>query len=195
MAVKTPDKYVAILHASEMVFAKHGYHGAQVSKIASEAGVAAGTVYLYFKNKPDILVSLLRDRVRQLVEEARRCFADADTPAEQLRRFILLHFHSLSARRDLAVVTQIELRQADSEVQHQISQIMRQYFQVIDEIIAKGQQTGLFRTTAEPKQMRNLVFGTLDQTVTAWVLSGFRFDLEAMAEPTFELLTGGLFSR
>jgi TetR/AcrR family fatty acid metabolism transcriptional regulator len=69
---------------------------------------------------------------------------------------------------------------------------MKGYFRVIDEIIEEGQASGLFRRSVEPLQIRNLIFGTIDQTVTAWVLSGFKFDLEALAEPTFTLITGGL---
>lgn len=192
MAVKSGDKYAAILEAAQMVIARQGYHSAQISKIAAEAGVAAGTVYLYFKNKPDLLVSLFRDRLGLLIESARTSLADTRDAREKLRQFISQHLRSLAARRDLAVVTQIEMRQADSSVQHEISQIMKGYFRVIDEIIEEGQASGLFQRSVEPLQIRNLVFGTIDQTVTAWVLSGFKFDLEALAEPTFTLITGGL---
>ena len=192
MATKSGDKYAAILDAAQAVIARQGYQGAQISRIATEAGVAAGTVYLYFKNKPDLLISLFRDRLGMLVDQSRGRLAEAAEPPEKLRRFIEQHLRSLAARRDLAVVTQIEMRQAETEVQREISQIMKGYFQVIDEIIEEGQRTGAFVAAADPKQIRNLVFGTLDQTVTAWVLSGFQFDLEALAEPTYRLITGGV---
>jgi TetR/AcrR family fatty acid metabolism transcriptional regulator len=192
VALKSGDKYAAILEAAQTVIARQGYHSAQISKIAAEAGVAAGTVYLYFKNKPDLLVSLFRERLGMLIEGARTSLTDARDAREKLRHFISQHLRSLAARRELAVVTQIEMRQADSRVQHEISQIMKGYFRVIDEIIEEGQASGLFRRSVEPLQIRNLVFGTIDQTVTAWVLSGFKFDLEALAEPTFALITGGL---
>lgn len=192
MSGRSGDKYAAILDAAQIVIARQGYHSAQISRIAAEAGVAAGTVYLYFKNKPDLLVCLFRDRLGFLIEQARNSLAEAEGPREKLRRFIGAHLRSLAASRDLAVVTQIEMRQADSPVQQEISQIMKGYFQVIDEIIEEGQRSGAIRPAVDPRQIRNLVFGTLDQTVTAWVLSGFRFDLEALAEPTFELVAGGV---
>lgn len=191
MSAKSGDKYAAILDAAQTVIARQGYHNAQISRIAAEAGVAAGTVYLYFKNKPDLLVSLFRDRLGLLIDKARGVLAEADGPQEKLHRFVAQHLRSLAALPELAVVTQIEMRQADSSVQQQISQIMKGYFQVIDEIIEEGQQTGAFRDV-DPRQIRNLVFGTLDQTVTAWVLSGFHFDLEALAEPTYTLIAGGV---
>jgi TetR/AcrR family fatty acid metabolism transcriptional regulator len=192
LATKSGDKFAAILDAAQVVIARQGYQGAQISRIAAEAGVAAGTVYLYFKNKPDLLVSLFRDRLGGLIEQARGNLAESADPLEKLRWFIWQHLKSLSTYRELAVVTQIEMRQAETDVQLEISQIMKGYFQVIDEIIEEGQQTGVFLPAVDPKQIRNVVFGTLDQTVTAWVMSGFQFDLEAVAEPTFRLITGGV---
>lgn len=191
MAIKGGDKYAAILDAAQAVIARQGYHRSQISRIAGEAGVAAGTVYLYFQNKPDLLVSLFRDRLGVLIQRARTSLVDTSDPREKLRCVIGYHLHWLASDKDLAAVTQIELRQAEPDVQHQISAIMKGYFEVIDEIVAEGQQQGLFRQV-DPRQIRNLIFGTIDQTVTAWVLSGNRFDLEALAEPTYQLITGGV---
>lgn len=195
MASKSGDKYAAILDAAQVVIARQGYHNAQISRIAAEAGVAAGTVYLYFKNKPDLLVCLFRDRLGFLIDQAREGLAEATDPVEKLRRFILAHLTSLAQRYDLALVTQIEMRQAETGVQREISQIMKGYFHVIDEIIEEGQQSGVFTTAADARQIRNLIFGMLDQTVTAWVMAGFHFDLQALADPTFRLLTGGVCRR
>jgi len=192
VSVKSGEKYTAILEAAQHVIAEQGYHSAQISRIAREAGVAAGTVYLYFKNKPDLLVCLFRERLRLLIAEAKQAVAEADDPREKLRLAIRQHFRSLGSRRDLAAVTQIEMRQADTSVQQQISDLMKGWFAVIDELIAEGQACGHFTTGVPAKQIRNLIYGTLDQTVTAWVLSGFKFDLEALAEPTYTLIAHGM---
>lgn len=195
MAVRSAEKRAAILDAAQAVIARHGYHSAQIARIAAEAGVAAGTVYLYFKNKPDLLVCLFRERLGSLVSEARNSLALVDDPSDKVGQFIWYHLHALATHRELALVTQIEMRQADTAVQQQISQIMQGYFTVIDEIIDEGQQSGRFRRELDRRQIRNLIFGTLDQTVTAWVMSGFRFDLEALAGPTRELVLGGVTTR
>jgi len=191
LAFRSSDKYAAILDSAQTVIARQGYHRAQISRIAAEAGVAAGTVYLYFKNKPDLLISLFRDRLGTLIEQARGNLAEAADPLEKLRRFIWHHLHALAGSKDLAMVTQIEMRQADLSVQQEISQIMKGYFHVIDEIIEAGQATGVFRQV-DSRLVRNLVYGTLDQTVTAWVMAGCRFELESLAEPTFQLVAGGV---
>lgn len=192
MAVKSGEKYAAILDAAQRVIAQQGYHNAQISRIANLAGVAAGTVYLYFKNKPDLLVSLFRERLQMLIDEGREALEGAQDPRDKLRRAIRQHFVSLGSRRDLAMVTQIEMRQADTGVQQQISALMKGWFQGIDEIIAEGQASGHITREVPAKQIRNLIFGTLDQTVTAWVLSGFKFDLEALADPTYTLIANGV---
>lgn len=192
MGGKSGEKYAAILDAAQQVIAQQGYHNAQISRIASQAGVAAGTVYLYFKNKPDLLVCLFRERLQMLIEEAGEALEGAQDPRERLRRVIRQHLVSLGSRRDLAMVTQIEMRQADTGVQQQISALMKGWFRAVDEIIADGQATGLFTRDVPAKQIRNLIYGTLDQTVTAWVLSGFKFDLPALAEPTYRLIANGV---
>lgn len=187
---KGADKLTAILDAAEVVFARQGYHAAQMARIAQEAGVATGTIYLYVKNKPDLLICLFRDRLAKLVERARATCSEGATPIEELRLFVASHFRAMGGHPTMAMVTQIEMRQAETAVQQEIAAIMKTWFAVIDEIVARGQAEGLFRPI-NPKQIRNMVFGTLDQTVTAWVLSGCKFDLEALTEPTFELLAGG----
>jgi TetR/AcrR family fatty acid metabolism transcriptional regulator len=184
-------KYAMILDAAQSVIAKEGFHRAKISTIAIEAGVATGTIYLYFANKQDLLVSLFRDRLTMLIELARGSIVEAEGPGERVQQFIKHHLRAFASRRELAIVTQIELRQADISVQNEISTIMKGYFQVIDEIIHEGQSQGTFRQV-EPRQIRNMIFGTLDQTVTAWVIAGFRFDLEALVQPTCELIMGGL---
>lgn len=184
------DKLTAILDAAEVVFARQGYHAAQMARIAQEAGVATGTIYLYVKNKPDLLICLFRDRLAMIVAEARATCSKGATPVEELRLFVANHFRLMARSPGMAMVTQIEMRQAETAVQQEIAAIMQTWFAVIDEIVARGQAAGLFRPIF-PKQIRNMVFGTLDQTVTAWVLSGCKFDLEALTDDTFELLAGG----
>lgn len=192
MSTRSGDKYAAILDAAQHVIARQGYHNAQISRIAAEAGVAAGTVYLYFENKPDLLICLFRERLKLLVSEIKEAIGDAADPREKLRRAIAQHLRSLGTRPELAAVTQIEMRQADTQVQQRISALMQDWFGVIDQIIAEGQASRLFTREVPSKQIRNLIFGTLDQTVTAWVMSGYKFDIQALAEPTYRLIAHGV---
>ncbi len=195
MRKRTGDKERAILEAAVAVFAEHGYHRAQMARIAEVAGVANGTVYLYFRNKKDVLVSLFRERLGQMV--ARRVADEgrlAD-PVARLRAFVADHLESLAADRAFATVTQIELRQVDPEMRKAISEVMRSYFAVLDRIIAEGQASGAIRGDLDPRLVRNVLYGTLDQVATAWVLSGASADLAAQADGVADALLGGLAVR
>lgn len=195
MSRRTGDKARAIMDAAVAVFAEQGYHQAQMARVARAAGVAGGTVYLYFRNKQDLLVSLFRDRLGRLIE---RCLAESaglTDPVARLRAFVAHHLGSLAADRDFAIVTQIELRQSDPDIRRAISAIMRDYFAVIDRIIADGQSSGAIRPDLSPRLIRNMIFGTLDQLVTAWVLSGAVADLAGQADETSDALLGGIAAR
>lgn len=186
------DKYHAILQAATRVIAEAGYHGAQVTRIARAAGVADGTIYLYFKNKEDLLISIFRERVGRMVAEACTALTAVADPAEQLRLLVEGHLQLLASDRDLAVVTQLELRQPSPTLREPIQAILRGYLDLIDGVVRAGQEQGRFSAAFDHRQVRNLIFGTLDQTVSAWVMTGFGFDLAAQAEPTYRLLMQGI---
>src|ERR687883_344225 len=102
----------AILRAAIDVFAERGYFNAQVADVARAAGVAAGTVYLYFRSKDDLLVSIFERTMRDTLTEGRAAVAGVKDPAERLRHFARLHLGMLGRDRNLAIVFQVELRQS-----------------------------------------------------------------------------------
>ena len=104
------DKREAILRAAISVFAHNGYFNSKVADIAREAGVADGTVYLYFKSKEEILHSIFDRSVDEALDAARKQIETCPDPKEKLRQIALLHLERLGADRDLAVVFQVELR-------------------------------------------------------------------------------------
>ncbi|MDI3256375.1 MAG: TetR/AcrR family transcriptional regulator [Kyrpidia sp.] len=192
---KDRAKYVAILQAAVKVMAESGYYNAQVSRIAREAGVADGTVYLYFKNKEDILISILRETIGEIIERIESALAGVEDPSEMLHRLVLLYFRGLAGTTDLAMVTQVHLRQTNPDVRRRIGEIMRPYYRIIDRIIDRGIEQGMFRPTIDRRIARRMIFGTMDETVTAWVLTGAKYDLVSLAEPVVDLLLGGLARR
>src|SRR3954447_12373882 len=107
--IAVSDKREAILRSAIKVFAGRGYFNSKVADIAGEAGIADGTVYLYFKSKDDILHSIFDRAMAEFIAEGRRELASIDDPIERLRRIAGLHLEKLGADRDMAVVFQIEL--------------------------------------------------------------------------------------
>ncbi|MBC7341936.1 MAG: TetR/AcrR family transcriptional regulator [Clostridia bacterium] len=195
MPLRRGEKYDAILEAALKVFAEVGFHRAQVSRIAREAGVADGTVYLYFKNKEDILISLFSEMMGLFVSRVERFVNEAEGFPEKLRALIAAHLRVLGQDVNRAIVTQIELRQPDASIRLGISEPLRQYFRVIERIVMEGQKEGSVSAAIDPRVARKVIFGAIDEAVTCWVLSDRKYELESLIDPIFVILSGGLVQR
>ena len=192
MAKRKGEKYQVLLDAAVKSFAQTGYHRTRVADIAREAGVADGTVYIYFENKEDILISLFQDMMKRFVEDLNSELTLCQDANEKLYRIISYHLTTLANRPDQARVTQIELRQIDKTINQGISKPLKIYFQLIEEVVAEGKEQGLYRRGIDPKTARKVVFGAIDEVVTCWVMSGKPYDLTALSEPVYNLLAEGL---
>ncbi|WCN38495.1 TetR/AcrR family transcriptional regulator [Aneurinibacillus uraniidurans] len=192
MAKKMGEKYQAIIDAAVRVIAQHGYHQAQVSKIAKEASVADGTIYLYFDSKEDILISLFREKMGLFIETIWKRIDQFERAEDQLRELIYLHLWQLSQNRDFAVVTQIELRQSNPKVRVGINEVIKKYLNMIDQIVLLGKQQQVFRADVEEAIARKMIFGTLDEAVTSWVMNEREYELVALVDPLHNLFVHGL---
>ena len=189
------DKRDAILKAATQVFAQNGYFQSQVADIARAAGVAAGTVYLYFRSKDDLLVSLFERTMRDALAEGRRGLEAVDDPRQRLSLIAKLHLERLGRDRDLAVVFQVELRQTTKFMERFSSTYLRDYLGMIRETIAAGQESGAFRNDVNPTIAAKVFFGALDEMATNWVLSRRRYSLAAEADVVVELFVGGVAAK
>src|SRR5215831_19468587 len=177
----------AILRAAIDVFAERGYFNAQVADVARAAGVAAGTVYLYFRSKDDLLISIFERGMKIALEEGRHLAADIDDPRERLRQFARLHLRRLGQDRNLAVVFQVELRQSTKFMERFSATLLRDYLGLIRETIADGQRGRLFRADLKATAMAKMLFGALDEMATNWILSRRRYSLEADADMVVDM--------
>lgn len=192
MARKTGEKYSAIIEAAVKVFAENGYHNSQVSKIAREAGVADGTIYLYFENKEDILTSVFRVKMGDFVARVRQELEKYPAPLDKLRHLIRMHFSILEDDRNLALFMQIQLRQSHPAVRAAISENVREYFHLIEDLVAGGVAAGVFRPGINLRIARMMIFGTMDEVATSWVMSRKKYSLAAQVEAVLEFLSYGL---
>lgn len=188
---KNKPKYMQIIDAAVVVIAENGYHQAQVSKIAKQAGVADGTIYLYFKNKEDILISLFQEKMGYFVENIEQKIAGKTTAIEKLYMLVETHFKMLSEDRHLAIVTQLELRQSNKELRHKINEVLKGYLMLIDRIISEGIENGEFSSSLDLRLARQMIFGTVDETVTSWVMNEQKYNLPDLAKAVHQLLING----
>jgi TetR/AcrR family fatty acid metabolism transcriptional regulator len=191
VVVRNPEKYDRILEAALAVFAEKGFFVARISDIADRANVADGTVYLYFKNKDEILATAISTAFDTFMNHARTELEKIADPAERLRKLARLHLQALGENRNAAIVFQMELRQSTrlSEFSHQH---LIEYFSLVRAAIQEGQQRGRFRQDMPDKIAANCFFGALDEMVTSWVLSEHEFPLANTADAVVDILLNGM---
>lgn len=190
--VKDRPKYKQIIEAAVEVIAEKGYHASQVSKIASKANVADGTIYLYFKNKEDILISVFKEKMGAFIEIIANEIDENSTASEKLLTLIETHYRQLAAAPSLAIVTQLELRQSKTELRKEINGVLKSYLNVIDAIISQGMAEKTIRGDVHPRIIRQMIFGTIDETVTTWVMKSQAYSLEEQAAAIHKLLLSGI---
>jgi TetR/AcrR family fatty acid metabolism transcriptional regulator len=186
------DKGEAILRAATRVFARNGYFNSKVADIAREAGVADGTVYLYFKSKEEILRSIFDRSVSEAIKEGRRQLEVIDDPREKLRRIAHLHLERMGADRDLAVVFQVELRGSTKFMEEFSAGGFAEYLRMIRASIEEGQSAGVFRPDINAKVAAKIFFGALDEMATNWILSKRRYKLAPMADQVLDIFLNGV---
>ena len=189
------DKREAILRAATRVFARNGYFNSKVADIAREAGVADGTVYLYFKSKEEILHSIFDRSVDEAITEGRKQLAEITDAREKLRRIALLHLERLGADRDLAVVFQVELRGSTKFMEEFSAAGFAEYLELIRSTFAEGQQAGMFRPELNAKVVAKILFGALDEMATNWILSKRRYKLAPMADQVLDIFLNGVSAK
>jgi TetR/AcrR family fatty acid metabolism transcriptional regulator len=189
------DKREAILRAATSVFAEKGFFNSKVADIAKAAGVADGTVYLYFKNKDDVLHSIFDRAMDEFIAEGRRELATLDKPEDKLRRIAELHLERLGADRNTAIVFQVELRGSIKFMQEFSAAGFSEYLDIIRATIEEGQKRGVFRSDLKPIVCAKMFYGALDEMVTNWIISSKRYPLEPMADEVLKVFFGGLLAK
>ena len=188
------NKRALITDAAVEVFAERGFHLARISDIAKRAGVADGTIYLYFRNKEDLLLSIFEEKMDFLLSGLRTALDGVDDPEERVRRFASFHFRQVRENRSVAEVLQVELRLSNKFLKEYRPEKLWAYLGVFGQIVREGQASGIFRAEIDPFVSMWAFFGALDEIAMQWVLSGGsdRFQLETAAHQVAEIFIRGM---
>ena len=189
------DKRARILDAAVKVFAGRGFHSATVAEIAKSAGVADGTIYLYFKGKDDLLLRLFDEKMTELLAEARAELSKERTAPARLARFIQLHLALVERNPDLASVLIVELRQSAQFHKSADRAKLTAYVDLIAEVVRDGQEKGELAGGISPAVVKRAIFGALDELALGWLLSGRRTSLKKTAAEVASWLVRGLEAR
>ena len=196
-AARKSDKRTLITDAAVEVFAEKGFRQARVSDVARKAGVADGTIYLYFKNKEDILLSIFEEKMDILLTGLAETLRGTNEPDEQIRRFARFHFTQVRDNRAAAEVLQVELRLSHKFLKEYRPEKLWAYLNVFAQIVREGQQRGSFRADLDPFVAMWSFFGALDELAMQWVLSkkADRFPLDAAADQVAETFIRGMAAK
>lgn len=190
---KKPEKYRKILNAAVRVFAKKGFYHARVSEIAREAGVADGTIYLYFQNKDDILISLFEEGMNRVIQDVRSQIDEVDDPLEKIRRFARAHLALIESNKEMAEIIQVELRQSTKFMKEYHNERFYEYLGLISQIVKDGQQRGVIRSDVSPGIVKRALFGALDEMSRFWVLSTRKkYSINTAAEQISDFFIRGI---
>ena len=171
MRHKNYEKYRKIIDAATKVFAKKGFYNAKVSEIAQEAGIADGTIYIYFKHKDDILISLFEEKMQEVLDNMKRQISLETDPLKKIEKFALVHLKLIQDNKDIAEIIQVELRQSSKFMKNYHNIKFFEYLDLIGHIIQEGQEKGLIREDILPGIAKRAFFGALDEMSRFWVLS------------------------
>ena len=195
MSANPPDKRRRILDAAVSVFAQNGFYNAKVSQIAKEAGVADGTIYLYFKNKEDILIQVFIDAMDEILRRQDEALADIADPIVKLRTFIRVHFASVAESRAMAEVITVELRQSSKFMRNTDMKPFGRYLSMIARIVEEGVRAEAFAPSSDPRLIARAIFGAVDELALEWAMSDRHSSLDEASSRVADLFLSGLVRR
>ena len=193
-ATAASDKYQRILDAAIEVIAEKGFFHSRVSEIADRAGVADGTIYLYFKNKDELLMAAIDSAFHGFIGRAQRQLGKITDPRAKLRKMAFLHPEALGKNRNMAIVFQTELRHSAKFLAQFSHNLLVEYFDLIKNVLREGQEAGVFRPELPVKIAVNCFFGAVDEMVTSWILFDKERDypLSSLADVIVDIVLKGM---
>jgi TetR/AcrR family fatty acid metabolism transcriptional regulator len=193
MRHKNNEKSRKIIAAATKIFAKNGFYKAKVSEIAQEAGIADGTIYIYFKHKDDILIALFEEKMKEVLDNMKKQISLESDPFAKIERFAYFHLKLIEDNKDMAEIIQVELRQSSKFMKNYQNIKFAQYLDLIGDIIQEGKEKGLISQDIIPGIAKRAFFGALDEMSRFWVLSKRRkYDIETAARQISSYFINGI---
>jgi len=190
---KNTEKYYRIIRAATKMFAKKGFYKTRISEIAKEAKVADGTVYIYFENKDDILISLFEEQMKAVMDNMVEQISEETDPVKKLEKFALIHLQLIEQNPNMAEIIQVEVRQSSKFMKEYKNEKFVQYLDLIAEIVREGQEKHIFKKEVIPGMAKRAFFGALDEMSRFWVLSTRKqYDIKTAAKQISEYFLNGI---
>lgn len=185
---------LSILQAAIETFAQQGFVASRTRDIAARAGVAEGTIYLYFESKDELLLTAFRETVREFSASVERLLDDPRPFAERLTDFIESQFVQIERDPALASVLLFESRQSTKFYGGSVRDVLRSYATAVERLLQSGIERGEVRDDIDLPLARRLLIGSLEEVELNWLLSDRSRPLTPLARRVAKTLVMGIGS-
>jgi len=165
------DKKNKIIDAAEAIFSEKGFAKTKVQEIARSAQVAEGSIYDYFKNKEDLLLSIPLRRFQDHINALPETF-NIKSPMRKLRRLINYHFGLYLNNRNFLRVFLLDIQLNKRFYDSKAFNLFQTYLNTFENIIAEGKDEGSFRTDISTRVFRNMFLGAFSHMALRWLIVG-----------------------
>jgi TetR/AcrR family fatty acid metabolism transcriptional regulator len=186
------EKRRRILDAALKVFVRYGFYNAKVSEIAREAGVAHGTIYLYFKSKEDLLTAIFKEQMGDGIRYIKGQVDQVEGAKAKLKRLIEEQIELAERHRDLTELILLEMRQSSKFLKSDAVMIIAEYIEFIEQILKEGVASGEIRGDLDTTIIATTIYASFEGMVTRWLLEGGSFDLKGAADDIYTALMEGI---
>jgi TetR/AcrR family fatty acid metabolism transcriptional regulator len=189
---KQEEKYNKILEAATRVFAREGFHNAKIENVAKEAGVAHGTVYLYFGGKDDLLISIFQENLEELVEYVSSEIEKEANAEDKLRKMISLQIELIETNSELAELMLVEFPQTGKFLNNGVIHDLAAYIDMIANILKEGVAEGAFDDSIDVNVVATVIYSGIQGIATRWILEEMKYPLNKVANEISEVFLSGI---
>jgi TetR/AcrR family transcriptional regulator, fatty acid metabolism regulator protein len=194
------NKRAIILDAALKTFVNRGYPDTKVAEIASEAGIAEGTIYNYFQSKEELLLALFDEKWGMIIDEIRKKIRRFDDPNKKLKAIFATVVMMFKKNRQLAELFMVDIRQSSLFLNNYTINRIVEFLDLIEELLEEGKRKGLYRKDLDTRVARMIIFGAAQGIMLSWVLSEspavksktFKFSLYQASKTLKDVFKSGL---
>ena len=189
---KDGEKRKRILDSAIKVFARTGYSDARMQDVAKEADVSHGTVYVYFKNKDALFVSIFQEILGELIKYLCSEIQKEKNAEDKLRRMISMQLDIIEENPDLTKLILIEFPRSGNFLSDSNTDVLSKYIDLISDVIKQGIDGGIFSIGIRTDIIATMIYAGIQGIATRWILDGMNYSLKVMHKEITDILLNGL---
>lgn len=184
-----PASKERILRQATKVFSEHGYEKSSMRMIANASNISIGGLYLYFKNKENLYLTLIKFMMDEYTDRLRKALLEVQDPVGQMRTYIAISLNYAKKHKELLLVKGREFGLSFGK------DIKRDFFkrqkELVEEIIQRGVTSGVF-SECNAKEATKIIRSTIRGFIVSMIIEE---DALFSPEECSNLILNGLMRR